>query len=241
VGILDIFGGSSADKVKKLKAKATQKYGDPGVRQKAMQSLGEMKTAEAVTALLGRFTITVEPGTTDAEEKEHTFDLISRLGSDAVAPVREFLTKSEHASSWALRLLSALLPETEVIGVCTDILKNLAAGYSRNPEKKVVLLHFLEDKDDPRIAPAALLLLDDAADDVKIAALKALGSRKHEPAREPMLKLLTDKDTARRVQVAAMQALADSAFPLDTYRDRVTPLLTEAYSVGPQGVLQKRA
>src|SRR4030081_1804196 len=90
VGILDIFGGSEAQKVKKLKAKVTQKYGDRAVRQKAIEQLGEMNSPEAIASLLARFTITVEPLTTDADGKEHVFSLIKSRGRDSLEPVKEF-------------------------------------------------------------------------------------------------------------------------------------------------------
>ena len=114
MGIFDFLGGSGPDKALKLKSKVTQKYGDPSTRQKALQQLGEMKFPEAVSVLLQRYNITVEPLTTDTDEKEHVFELIKGFGQDAVGPVTEFLRKNEAATSWALRILEALLPQSEV-------------------------------------------------------------------------------------------------------------------------------
>jgi hypothetical protein len=76
---------------------------------------------------------------------------------------------------------------------------------------------------------------------VKSAALKALGPLKHEPAREPMLALLTAGDTARRVQVAAVAALEASGFGVQGYRERVEALLPEPYFVDRAGLVHKRA
>jgi HEAT repeat protein len=240
MGIFDIFGGSSPEKALKLKPKVTQKYGDPASRQKAIQQLGEMKYPEAVSVLLARFTITVEPLTTDADEKEHVFNLIKGFGKDAVTPLQEFLRKSDQAASWALRLLGELLSEAEVIGVCVDTLSHLSNHYTRDPEKKVVLLHAVTDKADPRIAPAVLPFLEDMSDDVKIAALKALAPMKHEPAREPILQLLTAEDTARRVQTSALGALHTSGFGVQGYQDKVQALLVEPYVLDKQGIVVKR-
>lgn len=241
MGIFDFLGGSGPEKALKLKSKVTQKYGDPTTRQKALQQLGEMKYPEAVTVLLHRYTITVEPLTTDADEKEHVFELIKGFGKDAVPPVTEFLRKNEQATSWALRILEALLPESEVIDIVVGALNALSAQYMRDPEKKVVLLHYVTDKQDPRIAPAVLPHLDDMADEVKIAALKALGPQKHEPAREPILRLLATGDTARRVQMAALSALQESGFGVQGYREKVEPLLTDPYYLDGNGVVQRRS
>ncbi|QRK05798.1 HEAT repeat domain-containing protein [Archangium violaceum] len=241
MGIFDFLGGSGPEKALKLKSKVTQKYGDPTTRQKALQQLGEMKYPEAVSVLLHRYTITVEPLTTDADEKEHVFELIKGFGKDAIPPVTEFLRKSEQATSWALRILEALLPESEVVDIVVSTLNALSAQYMRDPEKKVVLLHYVTDKKDPRIAEAVLPHLDDMADEVKIAALKALGPQKHEPAREPILRLLTTSDTARRVQVAALSALQESGFGVQGYREKVEPLMTDPYYLDGNGVVQRRS
>jgi hypothetical protein len=240
VGILDIFGGSGADKARKLKAKVTQKYGDPTSRQKAISQLGEMNIPEATSSLLARFTVTVEPLTTDADEKEHVFELITSRGRSAVDAVREFLRSTDTSSSWAVRLLSALLPEPELIGICVEFLHQLGSTYTRNPEKKIVLIQFLTGKDDPRIAPALVPFLEDMSDDVKIAAIKGLGPLKYEPSREPLLHLLTAEDTARRVQTAAIAALHESGFGVQGYREKVEALLSEPYFVDKSGLVKKR-
>ncbi len=241
MGILDFLGGSSGPtKALKLKAKVTQKYGDPVSRQKAIQQLGEMDFPEAVNVLLSRFTITVEPQTTDADEKEQTFELVRARGAAAVPPVTDFLARTDLASSWAVRLLAALLPEPEVVGILVAQLQTLAQGYTRNPEKRLVLLNWLAGKDDPRIAPAVQPLLEDMADDVRIAALHTLGPLKYPPAREAVLQLLTAQETGRRVQVAAIEALAESGFGVQGFREKVEALLPEAYFVDKAGVVKRR-
>jgi HEAT repeat protein len=240
MGIFDFLGGSGPDKALKLKSKVTQKYGDPSSRQKALQQLGEMKFPEAVGVLLQRYNITVEPLTTDTDEKEHVFELVKAFGQDAVAPVTEFLRKNEAATSWALRLLEALLPETEVTRLAVDTLTELSGKYMRNHEKQVVLLHYVTGKQDPRIAPAVLPYLEDMADDVKLAALKALGPLKHEPAREPILKLLANKEIARRVQTAALAALHESGFGVQGYREKVEEAMTEPFFLDGNGLVQRR-
>ena len=240
MGILDFLGGSGPKKALKLKAKVTQKYGDPLARQKAIQQLGEMDIPEALSVLLSRFTITVEPQTTDADEKDQAFELVRGRGAAAVPSITDFLARTDLASSWAVRLLAALLPEPEVVGILVAQLRTLAQGYTRNPEKRLVLLNWLAGKDDPRIAPAVQPFLEDMADDVRIAALHTLGPLKHPPAREPMLQLLTAPETGRRVQVAAVEALAESGFGVQGFREKVEALLPEGFFVDKAGVLKRR-
>ncbi len=193
-----------------------------------------------LNVLLSRFTITVEPQTTDADEKEQTFELVRARGAAAVPPVTDFLARTDLASSWAVRLLAALLPEPEVVGILVAQLQTLAQGYTRNPEKRLVLLNWLAGKDDPRIAPAVQPFLEDMADDVRIAALHTLGPLKYPPAREAVLQLLTAPETGRRVQVAAIEALAESGFGVQGFREKVEALLPEAYFVDKAGVVKRR-
>jgi HEAT repeat protein len=240
VGILDIFGGKSPERATKLRAKVVQKYGGPEARQKAIQQLGEMEFPEATASLLARFTVAVEPATTDTDEKEHVFGLIRSRGEAAVDPVRTFLRRNDQASSWAVRLLRDILPADRYVTTVVEHLRELGEVYTRDPEKKLVLLNESESLEDPRIAPTVLPFLDDMADDVKIAALRALGPRAYPEAREPMLKLLTAPETARRVQTAAVEAIARSAFGVQGYREKVESLLPEPFFVDKAGVLKRR-
>lgn len=240
MGIFDIFGAGGADKAQKLKPKVTQKYGDAAVRQKAIAQVAALEGPESISVLMARFTLSVEPQTTDLDEKENVFELICSRRSDAVEPVKEFLAKSDVASSWALKILGELLPETEVIGIATSLLEKLGSSYTRNPEKKEVLLGFLEGKDDPRIAPIVLPLLEDMLDDVKIAALKVLGPLKYEPARVPILELLVTEETAKRVRTAAIAALHASELGVQGYREKVEAVLLDPYFVDKAGQVKKR-
>ena len=240
MGILDIFGGKSPERATKLRSKVVQKYGGPEARQKAIQQLGEMEYPEATASLLARFTVNVEPQTTDADEKEHVFELVLARGQPAVEPVRAFLRRTDSASSWAVRLLSELLPPETYVGELCEQLRHLSEGYTRDPEKKLVLLGAVEHLEDARIAPSVLPFLEDMADDVKIAALRALGPRRYPEAREPILHLLTAPETARRVQTAAIEALAQSGFGVQGFREKVEALLPEPFFIDKAGILKRR-
>jgi len=312
MGLFDFLGGGSGpEKALKLKPNIVQKFGDSGrdKRQKAIHTLGEMRIPEAVGVLMARYTITVDPQTTDAAEKEDVFTYITGMGDlsgalkafndkkkanvtgnqlrdatgairshgigkgtvdraqlgqtiasavsaseaevkeltdavaleiESIAQVRQFLRKSDQASSWAVRILETMLDSDEMIGVVCEELHRLGTEYTRDPEKKEVLLHFVEGKGDPRIFPEVLLLLDDMVDEVKIAALKVLGPAAYEPAREKMLELLTHDETAKRVQTAAIAALHESKFTVQGYREKVEKRLSDPWYLDGSGAVKKR-
>lgn len=240
MGLFDMFSSTGPEKALKLKPKITQKYGDPITRQKAISALGEMKSAEAVAVLMHRFTINVSPDTTDSFEKDNAFELISGMGRDAVPPVKEFLRKSDQASSWALKLLNEILEPAEVVEAVCDLLATLGAEYTRDPGKKVVLLNHLEGKEGPRIGATATLFLQDMSDDVKFSAIKVLTTQKYEPARETLLELLVHEDTAKRVQTALIQALHETQFSVQGFREKVEARLSDPWFVDKSGVVKKR-
>lgn len=243
MGLLDFFGGGTpADKAQRLKAKATQKYGDAATRQKALQQLIDLKHPDAVPVLMNRFTFAVDPQTTDAEEKQHVFESICALEKDAVAPVRAFLTKSDSASSWAVRILDSVLSRDEVLNVVKEELERLGANYTRDPEKKEVLLHFLADKQDAQAGAVLVPFLNDMSDDVKMAALKTLAIVKYEPARETLLNLLLNDETARRVQTACINTLLETGFTVQGFREKVEAKLAgdKSLFVDKAGAVKKR-
>jgi hypothetical protein len=242
MGLLnDLFGGGTpAEKAQKLKKKATEKYGDPATRQKALHQLSELKHVDTVPVLMQRFTFAVDPQTTDAEEKQHVFETICELGPDAIPFVKDFLTKSDVASSWAVRIFEAVLPPEQVIHIVTAELERLGANYTRDPEKKEVLIRSLDSKQHPDVGPALMPFIHDMSDDVKMAALKTVASVKHAPAREEVLKLLVDDETARRVQTACVQTLFDAGFEVQGYREKVEKRLPEGFFLDKAGFVKKR-
>jgi HEAT repeat protein len=157
-----------------------------------------------------------------------------------VEPVRTFLRRTDQASSWAMRLLRDMLPADRYVTAVVEHLREVSEVYTRDPEKKLVLLHEVESLEDPRIAPIVLPFLEDMADDVKIGGLRALGPKAYPEAREPMLKLLTAPETARRVQTAAIEAIARSGFGVQGYREKVESLLPEPFFVDKAGILKRR-
>lgn len=241
MGLFDIFKSSSpAEKAQKLKKKVTEKYGEAQARQKAIDELVQTGSPDVIPVLMQRFTMLVDPQTTDADEKRMVFDAITAQGEQAVPNVVEFLKKNDAASSWCVKILADVLEEPKVVAIVLEELRRLGVEYTKNPEKKEVLLHFLEGKQDPAIADAAIAMLKDMSDDVKMAALRTLGSLKDVKAREPMLELLTHDETARRVQTRCIEVLHEAGFEVQGFREKVEKRLAEPYFVDKAGVVKKR-
>lgn len=240
MGLFDFLGSKEEreqKRVKDLGKKAQEKYGDPLARTKALEALRDLGTPEAIATLLARFNAKTEPGITDAEEKEHVFEILTGFGEKAVPEVKAYISKSDSVS-WGLRCLDALVPADEVVETLVAVLDRLTREYTRDPDKKVLLVNHLANHADPRIAPAVRPLLEDPADDVRIAALSCLVKQHDEEAREPIIRRFLE-DEAPRVRAAAASALADLGVGVQGYRERVEAALPSGWHVDRSGVVKR--
>ncbi len=233
---------SQEGKIRRLGKKLTEKYGPPENRQKAIETLAEIGTPEALAALLLRFTIASDPGITDAEEKQRVFELLVDAGDEALQPLRDFVRRQESVS-WALRVLAELVPPAELVGIVVGELTRLGAEYTRDPEKKVQLINWLAENHpeaDPRVGPALLPFIEDMSDDVKLAAVRALARQKLEIAREPFLLALVQPEQSARVRQELLAALADCGFGVQGHREKVEALLQEPFVLDKGGLVKRR-
>src|SRR5438105_10474001 len=243
MGLLDKLGigGSREERelraAAKLQKKATEKYGPPENRQGAIEELGEMRTPRAIEALLMRYTVRVEPGITDDEEKQRVLALVHQAGAAIAVPVLKKFILGRDEVSWPLKGLSDLLPESEVVAFLIEALRKAANEYSRVPEKKVLLLHALAQHKSPEAVPAARPFLDDMDDEVQIAAAQAMAVPKDETAREPLLQhfLKAHEGSNARVREALAGLLADTQFDVKGYTPRVEAGLPAGYKLDSKG------
>lgn len=239
MGLLDLFSGSSEKRIRSLQKKATEKYGPPENRQKAIDQLLDIGTPAALSALLMRFTVNAEPSITDAEEKDYTYNAILKREGEAVEPLQAFLRRSDPASSWAVKMLRQLIPEKDVASLCVDILEKLGPEYTRDPEKKTVLISTLGELKDERCVPTLIPFLSDPSDDVRIAAAAALTRHRDERSREAFLKAFVDSLDRGRVVAAFAAALAELGFGVQGFREKVEKALPEGYFVDRAGIVKK--
>jgi hypothetical protein len=255
MGLFDIFAPREErekNALRRLAQKVTQKYGPPENRQKVIQQLAEMGTPAALKVLCLRFTVRADVGLHDDDEKEEARRILVEAGDGAIGPVKEFLLEQESGVAWGLRVLSALSSPEDVLETVLRLLAKLGREYSRDPEKKLVLLSWLKEHPDllatgsaadgvPRIESALLPLLEDFVDDVRIGAARALAMLPASPAaREALLQLfIRDADNAR-VRGEVLQALCDLGADVKGYRPRVEALVVEPFFLDREGRVKRR-
>jgi hypothetical protein len=253
MGILDLFGSRESREqasLKKLGQKITQKWGPAETRQNAIQQLGELGTAAALKVLCLRFPVRAEVGISDDEEKEQARAVLVAAGARARQPVRELLEEQESGVAWGLRVLASLAPPEELLGTVHAILQKLGREYTRDPEKKLVLLSWLREHPDlaalspvggPGRDEVVLPLLEDFVDDVRIAAARALTvGAPSDAARDALIALLLrDRDNAR-VRGEVLQALHDLGADVKGHRTEVEALLVEPWYLDREGRVKRR-
>src|SRR5437870_2590401 len=240
MGLLDMLG-IGGSKIARLQKKASEKYGPPENRQGAIEELGEMKTEAAVDALLMRFTIRIDPGITDDEEKARVRALIVQAGEAALPAVKRFILNRDEIS-WPLRALSDLLPEAEFVKFLIEVARKAAAEYSRVPEKKVLLLHAFAQHKSPEISAAVLPFLEDMDDEVQIAAAEVIAKQQDTAGREPLIQhfLKAHEGSNARVRESLAGILADSGWDVKGYTPKVEAALPQGYKLDSRGKLARK-
>jgi HEAT repeat protein len=243
MGFLDKLGiGGSKDEreergIRKLQKKTMEKFGPPENRQGAIEELGKIRSARAIEALLMRYTIRVDPGITDDDEKQRVLALVHEAGAAIAAePVKAFILSRDEIS-WPLKALSDLLPQEEVVRFLVSVLRKTGSEYNRVPEKRVLLLHAAASHVSPELVPVLLPFLDDMEDEVQIAAAQALAAQQDERAREPLLKrfLSAHEGSNARVREALAGLLAETGFDVKGYTPKVEAALPPAYKLDSKG------
>ncbi len=248
MGLFGMFGSKEEREqgaLKKLAKKVTERYGPPENRQKAMQQLSDLGTPAALRTLCLRFTVHAEPGITDDEEKETARQMLVDEGGEAIGPIESFVREEEDGIAWALRALAQIAPAEKVFAVVVGELRRLGTIYTRDPEKKLVLLTWLREHhagaESADVEGALLPLLEDFSDDVRISATRALVSvAPGEQARDGLIQLLLrDRDNAR-VRGEVLEALATLGADVKGHRPAVEALLVEPFYLDREGHVKKR-
>ena len=255
MGFFDLFkgksGGSSGNSgsgEKKPKANAAAKYAEAAGskraqaydRQEAIAELCKMQSADAVEALLKRFTFATDPSITDQEEKEACFEGIIAAGREALEPVRAFAAKAESVAL-PMRVLKELLSEEELVDELLVWLKRWDTEYAKFIDPKLQMLQMLEEYSHPEIREAVEPFLQDANEPARFYAVAATIKQKDAAAVPPLLTLLLDEESVRvRAKIADGFAALRWEVP-EEQRDAVRKVLPPAYSVDGEGQISKRA
>jgi len=242
MALFGLFGKKDeAAELKKLATKATAKFGPPENRVGALAELRKLGTPDALGVMLQRFTVRVDPTITDDEEKQYVFESVVEAGEKAVEPVKKFIEKTEQPT-WGLRILDELLDESELIGVVLAVLEKEGPEYTRDPEKKITLIRYLEGRTHADIGTKLVPFLEDPSEDVRSATVEVLARLADEATREPLIATLlrAHADNSERLKRLAASALAMTKFPVKGHTPAVQAALPSGFALDKAGVVSAR-
>jgi hypothetical protein len=244
MGLFDIFKkGKNGERKSSSAAKWAEAAGSKRAqaydRQEAIQELAKLGTADAVEALLKRFTFLTDPSITDQEEKELAFDGILKAGKTAIEPVRTFAAKAE-SLAWPMRILKELLEEDELVEELIVWLSRWDTEYAKFIDPKLQILSALEDYHHEKIRPAVEPFLQDVNEPARFHAAATTLAQREVESLEPLLAALVEEESVR-VRTKIADGLSSLGWEIpDEQRDGVRKVLPPQFSINGAGTIAKR-
>lgn len=240
---MSFFGlfGSKKSPVEKHAARVADKRAQAPDRWESIQTLGAMKSGDAVAALLPRFTYNADPSITDQEEKEETFRLIVETGEPAIEPVLAFLRRSADSLGWPLKLLDRLMPHERVVHELLELVGALDTEYSRDPSRKVQLLQALEERRDARIPAAVVRFLEDVNESARFHAAAALFAQEDLADVRPAALRALAAETSMRVRGRMLEGFAERSWDVGPERAKIEKALPASFALDKAGVPHAKA
>ncbi len=240
MGLFDFFKSSPEATIQKHAGRVADKRAQAPDRWESIQALGALKSADAVKALLPRFTFYVDPSITDNDEKDETFRLVCAVGADAIPPTRAFALKAE-TLSWALKILERLADDAEIVEVLVGLLAKMDVEYARDPQRKLQVLQRLEERRDPRIAPAVERFLGDVNETTRFHAVTALLHQEDAASYRKALEETLGREDSVRVKARLLEAFAQHGWSVSSAegtsaRDKIGRALPPGWSLDGKGV-----
>ena len=246
MGFFDLFKGKGKDGERKSSpaAKFAEAAGSKRAqaydRQEALQELAKLGTADAVQALLKRFTFNTDPSITDQEEKDIAFDGILRAGKEAVEPVRAFAAKAESLNA-PIRILKEILPEEELVEELLVWLSRWDTEYAKFIDPKLQILQELENFVHPKIRAAVEPFLQDVNEPARFHAVASTFAQKDPEAMKALLDAMIEEESVRiRNKIAEGVRMAGWSVP-EERRDAVRKVLPYEFGIDGEGKITKRA
>jgi len=245
MGLFDRFRGGKA-KNERLKGTPAAKWVDRIERraqnydrQEAIQALADMGTADAVEALLKRFTFHMDPSITDQEEKDSAFRGILRAGKLAIEPVRTFAAKAE-SLAWPMKIMKELVDERGYVEELLSWLSRWDTEYAKFVDPKVQILADLQEHRHPQIREQVERFLEDVNEPARFHAVSTVLAQDDSAAVAALANLLADEESVR-VRSKIIDGLAERGWTVASeYRDVVRRALPQSFAMDGAGRVVKR-
>jgi hypothetical protein len=253
MGLFDLFRGGNQHRTAGQSEKPTsaavaaakwaEKAGDKRAqnydRQEALAALAAMGTAEAVAALLKRFTFTMDPSITDQEEKDVAYNGVLNAGKMAIEPVRTFAAKAE-SLAWPVKILKEILDENAFVEELTLWLSRWDTEYAKFIDPKLQILSSLSEYKHEKIMAAAQPFLEDVDEEARFRAVGAVLAQDDATSVGALLDVLVQEESFRVKNKIVDGILARGWRVPEERLATVRKALPPGYTVDAEGKLHKR-
>jgi hypothetical protein len=235
LGLADLFSKEARSKrnLQKSIQRATEKHAQSVDRWKALETLRDDGSAEAIGGLLRRFGFNYDKTIEDEQEKEWVYQALCEMGGKILPELRRYMRESE-TLAWPLKILEHISSGDTFRETLRLLCEWNDNTYVRDPSKKTQLVHFMGEHRDPQIAALIVPYLEDADEGVRFKAVAAaLHQGQPEVVLGPLCKALGNPaEESRRIKVAILEGIAAAGWPLGEHAATVEKILSELYIDG---------
>jgi hypothetical protein len=244
MGLFDLLSKDKRDERARTRhaSQAVNKYAQSADRMKALESLAEDGSDEALYALLRRFGMMYDKSIEDEQEKEWVFETMVSKARSALPAVKRYLLSAE-SITWPLRVLDKIAQNVdEELAFVQEVMERHEPGYERDPTKKMQLLHHLATLKHERVAALAAPYLKDMDEGVRYTAVETLLRQKNEAAaREPLLELFaSDAEDSLRIRLKIAEGFVELGWLVQGFRPGVEKKLPEAFALDREGHIKRK-
>ncbi|HEY2900534.1 MAG TPA: HEAT repeat domain-containing protein [Polyangia bacterium] len=243
MGVFDLFSKEGRDQRAREKniGRAVNKWSQSPDRMRALQSLRDDGTPDAIYGLLRRFGMMYDKTIEDEQEKDWVFEILAEKGAGIIPSIQKYLFSAD-SIAWPLRLLDKVANKEQELEVIKSVLDRHEPGYERDPTKKIQLLNHMASLKDARIPGMVLPYLADMDEGVRYAAVEALvRSGSEEVAREPMLlQFIAPTEDSRRIRIRIADGFADLGWLVKGHRGEVEKQLPEQFQIDREGHIKRK-
>jgi hypothetical protein len=240
MGLKDMLFGHGETKELRQIAKSKQKLMNPhrqtDDRMYAANQLLQMRSAEAVEALLDRFTYRTDSSIVDEDEKRSVSDGLVELGELAMGPVEAFVLKRPNVF-YPLKIYQEVAGEAAALDLLIRALSSVEDGYGEEERRKTELISNLREFKDPKAEETLLTALMDNNDDVRVMAVEGLVAYGADKALTPLVERILDPQESARIRTVILEVLADTGWSLKKHRAALTGNIPPGYDLSPDGAI----
>ena len=221
---LAIFKTDPESQLKRHAKKVVNLNAQSEDRQFSAEWLAENGTPEALLALLRRFSVHYEHQTKDKNEKELVFKLLKKVGPSVLEPTKKWILHHDEFAS-PLRLVEHFEGDDAVVESLLAMLANENNPEITDPfkfQKRQQLLLHLSNFQHDDIVPAVEKCIKDFNEDVRFAAVEALGNQAGDAAHPILLEALVNpEEESNRLRFRIAQVLESHKWDLGEYGSKL--------------------